>query len=355
MKKQRLQNLKKKESEVKADIPPNKDSMLDEVRESIKEEEEQNKENEIISKMVEEEKLSLKDNCKIYSREELLRLVRVFLRQNWTTEHSKDGRYTVGMVGYPNVGKSSIINVLCGAKKVGVAPRPGKTKHLQTILLGSDIWLCDCPGLVFPSFASSKSEMVCWGVIPIDNLKDIISPMELISKRIPREMFEKVYKIKLPEKFNASELLQAFSGTYGYVTGRALPDEGKAARIILKDYNNGKLVYVHLRPDYNKEKHGEIVQANIDYDFKPSLLHKHKEENESKIEETKEEIDEEEEENGEGEEDEDEEEKVENLKEESKDIDQTKTTTVDTNNPEIFEEQKDTVEELNSKMKLALF
>jgi large subunit GTPase 1 len=35
----------------------------------------------------------------------------------------------VGMVGYPNVGKSSVINVLCGTKKVGVASMPGKTKH----------------------------------------------------------------------------------------------------------------------------------------------------------------------------------------------------------------------------------
>jgi len=35
----------------------------------------------------------------------------------------------VGTVGYPNVGKSSLINVLCGRKRVGVAAMPGKTKH----------------------------------------------------------------------------------------------------------------------------------------------------------------------------------------------------------------------------------
>ena len=38
-------------------------------------------------------------------------------------------RLTVGLVGYPNVGKSSVINVLCGKKRVGVAAMPGKTKH----------------------------------------------------------------------------------------------------------------------------------------------------------------------------------------------------------------------------------
>lgn len=44
------------------------------------------------------------------------------------TKSSQD-RLMVGMVGYPNVGKSSIINVLCGRKRVAVAAMPGKTKH----------------------------------------------------------------------------------------------------------------------------------------------------------------------------------------------------------------------------------
>lgn len=140
------------------------------------------------------------------------------------------------MVGYPNVGKSSVINVLCGMKKVAVGARPGKTKHFQTIFLGSDIILCDCPGLVFPSFAASKSEMVCCGVIPIDNLRDFKSPMELVKRRIPKEMIEEVYKIGLPEEYTTSALLQIYSGYKGYVTGRGLPDEIKAARTMLKDY-----------------------------------------------------------------------------------------------------------------------
>ena len=54
------------------------------------------------------------------------------------------------MVGYPNVGKSSVINVLCGIKRVSVGSMPGKTKHFQTIYLKPDLILCDCPGLVFP-------------------------------------------------------------------------------------------------------------------------------------------------------------------------------------------------------------
>ena len=79
-----------------------------------------------------------------------------------------DEHVTVGMIGYPNVGKSSCINVMLQDKKVSVSATPGKTKHFQTLKWGDDVVLCDCPGLVFPSFANSKAEMMCCGVLPID-------------------------------------------------------------------------------------------------------------------------------------------------------------------------------------------
>lgn len=100
------------------------------------------------------------------------------LRQK-AREYNKnyDNRLMVGTVGYPNVGKSSVINVLCGRKRVGVASLPGKTKHFQTLNIENDICLCDCPGLVFPSFANSKAEMMCCGVLPIDSIREHISPV----------------------------------------------------------------------------------------------------------------------------------------------------------------------------------
>lgn len=65
----------------------------------------------------------------------------------------------VGFVGYPNVGKSSTINALVGFKKTGVTSTPGKTKHFQTLPITPGLTLCDCPGLVFPSFASRYVDM----------------------------------------------------------------------------------------------------------------------------------------------------------------------------------------------------
>ena len=111
----------------------------------------------------------------------------------------------LGFVGYPNVGKSSTMNALLGQKKVGVTSTPGKTKHFQTMILSDSIMLCDCPGLVFPSVVSSRAEMVCGGILPLHALKDHISPMELLAKRIPRAVFEETYNIVLPSKDNKGQ------------------------------------------------------------------------------------------------------------------------------------------------------
>ena len=60
----------------------------------------------------------------------------------------------IGMIGYPNVGKSSVINLLLGGKRVSVSRTPGHTKHCQSLQLcgGAEkgVTILDCPGLVFP-------------------------------------------------------------------------------------------------------------------------------------------------------------------------------------------------------------
>ena len=162
----------------------------------------------------------------LFDRRELMA---VLTKKACESQRTPDNRLMVGMVGYPNVGKSSVINVLCGGKKVGVASMPGKTKHFQTLNIEGAICLCDCPGLVFPSFANSKAEMMCCGVLSIDTMKDYISPLSLIILRVPRHVLEEYYKIKLPpaesRKYSASMLLAVYAAKRGMVTGRALPNE----------------------------------------------------------------------------------------------------------------------------------
>ena len=70
--------------------------------------------------------LSRINSSHVFDRSEIMEVLRFKAKSRL---RNYDNRLMVGMVGYPNVGKSSIINVLCQTKKVGVASMPGKTKH----------------------------------------------------------------------------------------------------------------------------------------------------------------------------------------------------------------------------------
>lgn len=57
--------------------------------------------------------------------------------------------------------------------------------------------LCDCPGLVFPQFANTKADLVCDGVLPIDQMREHTGPTTLVARRIPREILERTYGLSI--------------------------------------------------------------------------------------------------------------------------------------------------------------
>ncbi|KAF1798201.1 hypothetical protein FB192DRAFT_1334069 [Mucor lusitanicus] len=183
-------------------------------------------------------------------------------------ENGEIEKMTIGLVGYPNVGKSSTINAIIGEKRVSVSSTPGKTKHFQTIHLNESLVLCDCPGLVFPTFSTTKADQVCNGVLPIDQLREHTGPCTLVAKRIPKAVLESTYGIRIrtvPIEDGGTGIPTSaeFCSTYaiarGYVrSSQGNPDEARAARYILKDYVNGKLLFCHPPPgidaaEFNKE------------------------------------------------------------------------------------------------------
>ncbi|XP_075093266.1 GTPase LSG1-2 [Nicotiana tabacum] len=169
----------------------------------------------------------------------------------------------VGFVGYPNVGKSSTINALVGEKRAGVTSTPGKTKHFQTLVISPKLTLCDCPGLVFPSFTSSRYEMIACGVLPIDRITEHREAVQVVANRVPRKIIEDVYNISLPKPKpyesqsrppTAAELLRTYCASRGYVAASGLPDETRASRQMLKDYVDGKLPHFETPPGVSEDE-----------------------------------------------------------------------------------------------------
>ena len=134
--------------------------------------------------------------------------------------------------------------------------------------------LIDCPGLVFPSFSNSKAEMYCCCVLPIQTIVDFRRPIQLIVERVPRDVLMAKYKIRLPERdcteYTVENFLNAFALKKGWITGNSNPNVAQAAKYVLKDYTTGALVYVNLRPDYDIENHGEIVQSGFNMENMPA-------------------------------------------------------------------------------------
>ncbi|XP_036731261.2 large subunit GTPase 1 homolog [Manis pentadactyla] len=189
----------------------------------------------------------------LVSKQELLEI----FKQLHTGKKVKDGQLTVGLVGYPNVGKSSTINTIMGNKKVSVSATPGHTKHFQTLYVEPGLCLCDCPGLVMPSFVSTKAEMTCNGILPIDQMRDHVPPVSLVCQNIPRHVLEATYGISIikprededPHRPPTSEeLLTAYGYMRGFMTAHGQPDQPRSARYILKDYVSGRLLFCHPPP-----------------------------------------------------------------------------------------------------------
>lgn len=173
-----------------------------------------------------------------------------------------DAMVTIGVIGHPNSGKSSMINGVFGRKVVSTSRTPGHTKHLQTMFLSPQVRLCDCPGLVFPGRASREIQVLA-GMYPIAQLREPYAVVKYLADRVPVidilnlqiecEALSKENEEPFPgpKGWTAWAICEAWAFKRGFRTAKAARlDVFRAANNILRLSLDGRIVLATTPPGF---------------------------------------------------------------------------------------------------------
>eukprot|EP00177_Eucheuma_denticulatum_P006295 GFKZ01011483.1.p1 GENE.GFKZ01011483.1~~GFKZ01011483.1.p1 ORF type:complete len:695 (+),score=98.00 GFKZ01011483.1:210-2294(+) len=175
----------------------------------------------------------------------------------------RENMITIGVLGHPNAGKSSMINGVFRKKVVSTSRTPGHTKHLQTIFLSESVRLCDCPGLVFPGNAPRELQILA-GMYPIAQVREPYAAIKYLAERVPLVDILKLDKeIKGLEEdheepgyvsetgWTAWKICEAWALKRGFRTAKAARlDVFRAANNILRLALDGRIVLATVPEGY---------------------------------------------------------------------------------------------------------
>ncbi|TVU45869.1 hypothetical protein EJB05_05375, partial [Eragrostis curvula] len=179
------------------------------------------------------------------------------LLKNYSRSHELKLAITVGIVGLPNVGKSSLINSLKRSRVVNVGSTPGVTRSMQEVHLDKKVKLLDCPGVVMLKSSDSGVSVALRNCKRVEKMDDLISPVKEILSLCPHEKLLSLYK--LPSFSSVDDFLQKVATLRGKLKKGGIVDVEAAARIVLHDWNEGKIPYYTLPPKRDAVEESDAV------------------------------------------------------------------------------------------------
>eukprot|EP00400_MALV-I_sp_L67-5_P001069 gene1070-1199_t len=174
---------------------------------------------------------------------------------------------SIGLLGYPNVGKSSVINALKRKKVCKAAPVPGETRVWQFVSLTKRIFLIDCPGVVPPTKGDFENDQLklLRGVVRAEKVEQPSQYIDGLLSKIKKEYIAKRYKLKEDVKWeDAEEFLCILATKMGKLLKGGNPDIETAARVVLYDWQRGRIPYFEIPPFLDLKKDEESDDSESD-------------------------------------------------------------------------------------------
>jgi len=157
-------------------------------------------------------------------------------------------RVHIGVIGYPNAGKSSVINIITKRGTAGVGKQAGFTKGMQKIRMNDEILVLDTPGVISGDRYSSKSESFAKDVkVGARTYSDVRDPEGAVAflMKSDGKIIEGFYGVEVGG--DVDELIEELGKKKGFLGKGGVVDVDRTARLILRDWQEGRI---------NKSKRG---------------------------------------------------------------------------------------------------
>lgn len=187
-----------------------------------------------------------------FGKGSLIQLLRQF-----SILHKDKKQISVGFIGYPNTGKSSIINTLVASKEATkVAPIPGETKIWQYVRLTRKIYLIDCPGVCPPNPEDTETDILLRGVVRVERVANPEQHIQAVLNRCKPHHLERTYDIRGWEN-DAARFLELLARKGGKLLKGGEVDETAVSKMVLNDFMRGKIPwFCPLKGDENAGETG---------------------------------------------------------------------------------------------------
>jgi len=157
--------------------------------------------------------------------------------------YDKLDKITIGIIGYPNTGKSSLINLLIGKSSAPTGAEAGFTKGFQKLKLTGDIQLIDSPGSIpEKKYSNIQTQQIVKNTLIGGHSYNQVKEPELVVVELMREYPNKLEEhYKISSEGDSEKLIEKIGRKKQILKKGGKVNEDQTARLILKDWQEGKI------------------------------------------------------------------------------------------------------------------